>query len=156
MSDLKALSDEMAKLKRQIETVLYISGYQENSDLSGLSDYRQIKSADDWQKVEEYEGILYKLDEMQSRMEYHTKSVKEVSRLHMNASGRYETARGHYYTSGNGIEFLRTEEVYNYDTDKWENAEIWTTSRVESRNGEYYIVGYSDVELSGLKVRVRG
>ena len=48
----------MAKLKRQIETVLYISGYQENGDLSGLSDYRQIKSADDWQKVEEYEGII--------------------------------------------------------------------------------------------------
>lgn len=48
MADLKALSGEMAKLKRQIETVIYISGYQENSDLSGLSDYRQIKSADDW------------------------------------------------------------------------------------------------------------
>ena len=39
MADLKALSCEMAKLKRQIETVLYISGYQENGDLSGLSDY---------------------------------------------------------------------------------------------------------------------
>ncbi|MCI8299628.1 MAG: DUF5348 domain-containing protein [Lachnospiraceae bacterium] len=51
---------------------------------------------------------------------------------------------------------MRTEEVYNYDTDKWENAGIWTTSRVENRNGEYYIVGYSDMELSGLKVRVRG
>ena len=69
--------------------MLYISGYNKNSDLSGLSDYRQIKSADDWQKVEEYEGILYKLDEMQSRMDYHTKPVKEVSRLHMNSQGRY-------------------------------------------------------------------
>lgn len=58
MADLKALSDEMAKLKRQIETVLYISGYNKNSDLSGLSDYRQIKSADDWQKVEEYEVVV--------------------------------------------------------------------------------------------------
>lgn len=27
MADLKALSGEMAKLKRQLETVLYISGY---------------------------------------------------------------------------------------------------------------------------------
>ena len=103
MADLKALSGEMAKLKRQLETVLYISGYRENSDLSGLSDYRQIKSADDWQKVEEYEGILYKLDEMQSRMDYHEKPIKEVSRLHMNASGRYETDGGHYYT-GSSIE----------------------------------------------------
>ena len=58
MADLKALSGEMAKLKRQIETVLYISGYRKNSDLSGLSDYRQIKSVDDLQKMEEYEGII--------------------------------------------------------------------------------------------------
>ena len=42
MADLKALSDEMAKLKRQFETVLYISGYCENSDLSGLSDYTPL------------------------------------------------------------------------------------------------------------------
>ena len=156
MADLKALSGEMAKLKRQLETVLYISGYRDYDDLSGLDGYEQIKTADEWQKLEEYRNILYKLDEVQGILAYYDKPVKEVSRLHMNESGSYETARGHYYTSGNGIEFLRTEEVYNYDTDKWENAEIWTTSRVESRNGEYYIVGYSDVELSGLKVRVRG
>jgi hypothetical protein len=58
MADLKALSGEMAKLKKQIETVLYISGYRKNSDLSELSDYRQIKSVDDLQKMEEYEGII--------------------------------------------------------------------------------------------------
>ena len=156
MSDLKALSDEMAKLKRQIETVLYISGSQENSDLSGLSDYRQIKSADDWQKVEEYEGILYKLDEMQSRMEYHTKSVKEVSRLHMNSQGRYETDGAHYYTSGSSIEFLKVEEIYNSDTGQYEDTPVWTVSRVEHDGTDYYIVTYGNVELSGLKVRVRG
>lgn len=32
--------------------------------------------------------------------------------------------RGHYYTSGSGIEFLRNEEVYDYDIGVWENAEI--------------------------------
>ena len=156
MADLKALSGEMAKLKRQLETVLYISGYRDYDDLSGLDDYKQIKTADERQKLEEYRNILYKLDEVQSNLAYYDKPVKEVSRLHMNASGRYETDKGHYYTSGSGIEFLRNEETYNYDTDKWQNTEIWTTSRVESRNGEYHIVGYPDVELSGLKVRVRG
>ncbi len=156
MADLKALSGEMEKLKRQLETVLYISGYRDYDDLSGLDDYKQIKTADERQKLEEYRNILYKLDEVQGNLAYYDKPVKEVSRLHINASGRYETAKGHYYTSGSGIEFLRTEEVYNYDTDKWENAGIWTCSRVESQNGEYYIVGYSDVKLSGLKVRVRG
>ncbi len=156
MADLKALSDEMAKLKKQLETVLYISGYRDYDDLSGLDDYKKIKTADQRQQLEEYRNILYKLDEVQSDLAYFEKPIREVSRIYTNESGRYETAKGHYYTSGSGIEFLRNEEVYNYDTDKWESAGIWTCSRVESRNGEYYIVGYPDVELSGLKVRVRG
>lgn len=35
MADLRALSGEMAKLKRQLETVLYIVGYPD-VELSGL------------------------------------------------------------------------------------------------------------------------
>ncbi|TGY96876.1 hypothetical protein E5329_07730 [Petralouisia muris] len=156
MADLKALCEEMKKLRKQIDTILYISGYRDYGDLSGLDDYKQIKTAGERQKLEEYRNILYKLDEVQGNLAYYDKPVKEVSTLHMNSDGRYETAKGHYYTSGSGIEFLRTEETYNYDMDKWENARIWTCSQVESRNGEYYIVGYPDVELSSLKVRVRG
>ncbi len=156
MADLKALSEEMRKLQEQIETVLSISGYKNCDDLSALENYSQIKSADERQQLEEYRNVLYKLDEVQSNLSYYDRPVKEVGRLHMNASGRYETDKGHCYTSGSPIEFMRVEEVYNNDADKWEDAYIWTTSRVESQNGEYYIVGYSSVELSGLKVRVRG
>lgn len=156
MADLKALSDEMAKLKRQLETVLYISGYHDYDDLSGLDDYKQIKTADQRQQLEEYRNILCKLDEVQSDLAYFEKPIREVSRIYTNASGRYETDKGHYYTSGSGIEFLRTEEVYNYDTEEWGNAEIWTCSRVENKDGKYYIVGYPDVEMSGLTVRIRG
>lgn len=156
MADLKALSDEMTKLKKQLETVLYISGFRDYDDLSGLDDYKKIKNADERQKLEEYRNILYKLDEVQSDLAYFEKPIREVSRIYTNESGRYETDKGHYYTSGSGIEFLRTEEVYNYDTDEWENAEVWTCSRVESKGGQYYIVGYPDIEMSGLTVRVRG
>lgn len=146
----------MAKLKKQIETVLYISDYRDCDDLSGLDDYKQIKTADQWQQLEEYRGILYKLDEVQSTLAYYERPIREVSRIYRNETGRYEMDRGHYYTSGNSIEFLRVEETYNYDADKWEDTPIWTTSRVEHNGQEYYIVGYSGVELSGLKVRVRG
>ncbi len=156
MADLKTLSDEMAKLKKQIETVLYISDYRNCDDLSGLDDWMQINNADDRQKLEVYRNILYKLEEVQGNLAYYDRPVKEVSRVHLNASGRYETDKGHCYTSGSRIEFLRTEEVYNYDTDAWENAGIWTTSRVEHNGQDYYIVGYRGVGLSGLKVRVRG
>ncbi len=156
MADLKALSDEMAKLKKQIETVLYISDYRDCDDLSGLDDYKQIKTADQRQQLEEYRSILYKLDEVQSTLAYYERPIREVGTLHLNSQGRYETESGYYYTSGSGIEFLRTEEVYNYDTDTWEDAEVWTSSRVESKNGNYYIVGFPNAELSGLTVRVRG
>lgn len=156
MADLKALSDEMVKLKKQIETVFYISSYRDYDDLSGLDDYKQIKTADQWQQLEEYRNILYKLEEVQGILSYYDKSVKEVSRLHMNVGGRYETDKEHYYTSGSSIEFLRVEETYNHDTDKWEDTLIWTTARVEHNGKNYYIVGYLGVELSGLKVRVRG
>lgn len=154
MADLKALSGEMAKLKRQIETVLYISGYRDYDDLSGLDNFSQIKSSDKRQQLEEYRNILYKLDEVQSDLAYFEKPIREVSRIYINKSGRYETDKGHYYTSG--IEFLRVAEFYYYDTDTWENAGIWTCSRVECKDGKYYIVGYPDVEMSGLKVIVRG
>ncbi len=156
MADLKALCEEMKKLRKQIDTILYVSGYRDCDDLSGLDDYKRIKTADQRQQLEECRNILYKLDEVQRSLAYFEEPVRYISKLHMNASGRYETDKGYYYTSGSGIEFLRKEEVYNYDTEKWEEAEIWTCSHVESRDGKYYIVGYPDVELSGLTVRVRG
>nr|WP_296470260.1 DUF5348 domain-containing protein [uncultured Acetatifactor sp.] len=156
MADLRALSGEMVKLQRQIGAALSVSGYCDFDDLSGLDDFKQIRTADQRQQLEEYRNILYKLEEIQRDITYLNSPVREVSKLHMNSQGRYETDKGHYYTSGSGIEFLRREEVYNYDTEKWEEAGIWTTSRVESQDGEYYIVGYPDAELSGLKVRVRG
>lgn len=155
MANLKELSDEMGKLKRQIEMIFIISHYRDCDDLSGLSDYEQITTADQWQQLEEYRNILYKLDDIQGNLKYYDKPVKEVSRIYSNESGRYETDKGYCYTSGSTIEFLRVEETYNYDAEKWEDTPIWTTSRVEHNGADYYIVGYPNVELSGLKVRVR-
>lgn len=155
MGDLKALSEEMTKLQKQIDTLFRISDYLEYDDMSGLSDYRQIQTADQRQQLEEYRNILYRLEDVKRTLDYYGLSVREVGTLHLNSQGRYETESGYYYTSGSGIEFLRTEEIYNPDSDKWEDAGIWTTSRVESKGGKYYIVGYPDVDMTGLKVRVR-
>lgn len=156
MGTFKELQAAMDKLQGQIKTVLRVSDYRNYDDLSGLSDYRSIKTADERQMFEEYRGILQKLDDVAASLEYFQKPIREVSRIYCNESGRYETDRGHYYTSGSSIEFLRQEEVYNYDTDEWETADIWTCSRVEHNQHDYYIVGYPGVELSGLTVRVRG
>lgn len=156
MADLKTLSDEMEKLQRQIKTVLYIAQYPEYDDLSALDDFNQIKTADERQKLEEYRHILSKLEEVQSTLAYYDRPIVEESRIYRNETGRYETDKGHYYTSGSSIEFLRTEQAYNEDTDTWEDVQIWTASRVEHNGQDYYIVGYSDLTLSGLMVRIRG
>ncbi|MDE6994892.1 MAG: DUF5348 domain-containing protein [Lachnospiraceae bacterium] len=155
MGDLKALSEEMAKLQKQINTLFRISDYPDCDDMSGLSDYKQIKTADQRQQLEEYRDILYRLIDIKRILDYYDYPVGRTGTLHLNSQGRYETESGYYYTSGSAIEFLRTEEVWNYDSDKWEDAEIWTTSRVESKNGKYYIVGYPDLDMAGLKVRIR-
>ena len=155
MADLKTLTEEMEKLNQQIKVVLAVSEYRELDDLSGLDGYDKIKSADELQQIEEYRRILQKLDEINSAFEYFERPIIEVSRIYTNELGRYETDGGYCYTSGSSIEFLREDEIYNKDTDKMEQVEVWTTSRVESQNGQYYIVGYSDLEMSGLKVRRR-
>ncbi len=155
MADLKALQDEMENLKKQIETVISVSGFREYEDLSGLDDIKKINTADQRQQIEEYRNILFKLDDVQRSLAYYERPIREVSKLHCNGDGRYETDEGYYYTCGSGIEFLRTEEVYNSDLETWEDAEIWTTSSIEAENGKYYIVGYPKIELSGLTVRIR-
>lgn len=156
MADLKTLTEEMEKLNQQIKVVLSVSEYRELDDLSGLSDFKQLKTADERQTLEEYRRVLDKLNEVQNTLAYYQRTIVEISRIYTNELGRYETDNGYCYTSGSRIEFLREDEVYNEDTDKMEQVEVWTTSRVESQNGKYYIVGYSDLEMSGLKVRRRG
>ena len=155
MADLKTLSGEMAKLKCQIDTIMSITKYQDYDDLSGLEDFHQIKNADDRQQLEEYRKILQRLDEVHSTLAYYEHPVREVSRLRRNEQGRYETERGHYYTSGSGIEFLRVEEIYDSENDRWREEGIWTVSTVEHNGKNYYIVGYPKVVLPGLEVRVR-
>lgn len=155
MGDLKTLSEEMGRLQKQIDALFHISGFPDYDDLSGLSDYKQIKTADQRQQLEEYRSILFRLEEIKRTLDYYDYSIRETGTLHLNSQGRYETESGYYYTCGSSIEFMRTEEVYNYDSDTYENTEIWTTSSVESKDGEYYIVGYPNLDMNGLKVRIR-
>ena len=52
-----------------------------------------------------------------------TRRIKEVSKLHKNSEGRYETAHGHYYTSGCWIEALVSDDYHE--------VPYWTRTRVE-------------------------
>lgn len=155
MGDFRQLSEEVQNLKKQLDTLFRISGFQNTGDLSGLSDFEQMKTADQLQLLEEYQWMFNQLESVKSNLDYYARPVREVGTLHMNSQGRFETESGHYYTCGSVIEFLRKDEKYNIDTEEFEDVEIWTTSRVEADHGEYYIVDYPTFALDGLRVRVR-
>ena len=151
---LDELTKEMEQLHRHVKRIVDMSEYREYDDLSGIEYDRQ--SAEDLLLVDEYKGILQKLDDVEYTLAYLKKPVAFEDTLTVNESGRYTTTNGRVtYTSGSGIEFLYQEEIYNSKKEEFEFVPCWRTSRIE-HNGEcYYIVGYSSVELDGLNVRVR-
>ena len=98
--------------------------------------------------LEELQAIMRNLDEVRGRLIYLSLPVREVSRLHKNESGRYETDGGHYYTCGSPIEAL-VEDGYR-------EVPYWVWTRLEHNEKDYYLVGYGNVDMGGLTVRVRG
>lgn len=147
MADFKMLSAEMSKLKKQAETLINLSGYRECRELTEADGFSSIKDADERQQLEEYEDILCKLDEILDTFEYYEHAVTEEGFLHRNHNGKYETDSGYRYISGSSIEFLRTDPETGMET--------WTNSWIKRNGKDYYIVGYREVELKGLKVRIR-
>ena len=58
----------------------------------------------------EMQTIMDRLADAQERILYLASPVQEISRLHKNASGRYETEQGNYFCSGSqpagSVQFL--------------------------------------------------
>lgn len=158
MVNLEALSAEMLNLNNMIKKIMDDSGYNEDDDLAAIDGYYELRSPDDLQKLEEYRSILSKLHEIQWTLDYMRRPIREVSRIHKNKEERYETESGVCFTSGCCIEFLRMSDIYNYQTNQFEEMGIWTISSIEYNfeYGDYFIVGFPDTNMSGLKVRIRG
>ena len=145
MADINKVFEEAQKLKWNIGSLLKLSGYERNGDLSGLNiDY---ENGEQLFLTEELRGIMEKLDDVNWRLKYLSRPVKEVSCLHKNRSGRYETSGGHSYTSGHSIEALVP--------DDYSNVNCWVRTRVEHDGKDYYLVGHHDVSMEGLTVRIR-
>ncbi len=145
MEDLKKVLAEADSLRSKIDSILRISTYNKYDDLSALDiNYRD---GEQLFLLEELQAVMKSLDEAGGRLRYLALPVREVSRLHRNESGRFETDGGHYYTCGSPIEALVQ--------DGYHEVPYWVRSRLEHDGSEYYLVGHSDVDLDGLTVRVR-
>lgn len=145
MADINKVFEEAQKLKWGIESLLKLSTFERNGDLSGL--HIDYEDGEQLFLTEELREIMEKLSEVDWRLKYLSRPVREVSRLHKNRSGRYETSNGHYYTSGQGIEALVPEG--------YPEVKCWVWTRVEHNGKDYYLVGHNDVCMDGLTVRVR-
>lgn len=154
MAEIKCLTEELEKLRKQIKRVMDVSHYREYDDLSGVT--YDKRNAEEMFLINEYRGILQKLDSVEYILEYLGLPVNFEDTLVKSESGRYETRNGRFtYTCGSGIEFLDTEEQYDVDEDEVKDVPCWRASSVEHNGKDYYIVGFPSVVLDGLKVRVR-
>lgn len=145
MADLKMVQEETEKLNQSIRRLLKLSTYDKYDDLSGLdmdlTDPEQILIWD------ELRWLMEKLAEVEERISYLNSPILEISKLHRNGIGKYETDSGHFYCCGSCIEALITDEYHD--------GPYWTRTCVEHDGTDYYLIGNKKVSMNGLTVRVR-
>lgn len=68
------------------------------------------------------------------------KEIKNTGNLYKNQRGRYEL---------NGTELTCGDRIELYVVGKW------VKTRIEHDNNDYYAVGHRDVNLNGIRARIR-
>lgn len=144
MADLQKVLEESSKLNQSIRRLLRLSTYNKYDDLSGLemdlTDPEQIFLWTELWRV--MESLAY----VDNLISYLNCPIQEVSRLHRNGQGNYETASGYCCCCGSFIEALVTDENHC--------GPYWTRAFVGHDGTAYYQLGKS-VSMNGLTVRVR-
>ena len=104
-------------------------------------------SAEELFLLDELKGVMRAFQDVQDKLSYLSRPIKETSRLSRNRSDRYETYHGHCYTCGSRIEALVSDNRHD--------SPYWTRTSVEHDGSDYYLVGHKEVDMDGLTVRVR-
>lgn len=136
---------QMKGLKCRIEDILNVTTYDEHADLRGL--HVDHEDSDQLFQLKELQAIMRKLADIGGSIEYLFRPVQENSTLHRDENGEYRTEKGFRYRSGILIEVLLPEA-------DGENP-CWVQTKVEHDGEDYYLIGYDDIPMEGLHVRVR-
>lgn len=145
MTGLNIALAQMEGLKSRIDDILSVTTYDEHADLRGL--HVDHKDSGQLFLLRELQAIMRKLADIGGSIEYLFRPVQEVSTLCSDESGEYRTEGGYRYRSGSLIEVLIpgvTNEV-----------PCWVQTKVEHDGEDYYLAGYEDIPMEGLRVRVR-
>lgn len=136
---------QMKGLKYRIDDILKVTTYDEHADLRGL--HVDHKDSDQLFQLKQMQVIMRKLADIGGSIEYLFRPVQETGTLQKDESGGYRTEQGYCYRSGSLIEVLLPED----------DGEIpcWVQTKVEYDGEDYYLIGYDDISMEGLRVRVR-
>ena len=143
--DINTVLEQLAELKIKMDDILKASTYDEHADLRGL--HADRKDSDQLFLLNELRSIMRKLAVTGSSIEYLFRPVRENGFLHRDESGEYVTGQGYSYRIGSLIEVLLR--------DDYDGVPYWVLTKVEHDGEDYYLVGYEDIPLEGLRVRVR-
>ena len=155
------IMEEAKKLNISIKKLLDDAKYKYTNDLSSvIFDY---KDAEQLFLVDEMCSILEKLNNVSYTINYLNRNIKAEGILRKNDRERYEIELPEFpyiyeFKSGTNIEYLATDDLHcRYDSETKEdiNVPYWCASRIEHNETGYYIVGANDLQLEGLKVRIR-
>ncbi|RAU92491.1 DUF5348 domain-containing protein [Paenibacillus sp. YN15] len=136
------IKSELEKLLPQMKRVVNLI---EDTEDNWLDHYERLDPDDQFQRYMFY-FIAESMQKAQRTIEIMKAPVVASGKLYKNSAGRYEYERGSYFTSGCPIEFLHEEEGRDPS---------WIHSRVEHNGSDYYIVGYPNLSMNGLFVRMR-
>lgn len=145
MAELDMVLAQAAGLKTQIDEFLKSSTYDKYVDLRELH-----VDAGDSERLSlrlELRWIMGKLADAADSIDYLSRPVKETGTLHRDGNGAYVTGQGYQYRSGSLIEALILKDA--------REAPRWVQTKVEYDGDDYYLLGYDDIPMEGLCVRVR-
>ncbi len=145
MTDINTIYAKTVAMSRDIKRLVRFSGYSESDGLNSVEADRN----DPEQKflLDEMWRVMKNLTDVLYTIEYLSKPFEEVSTLHMNSRGRYETEDETELTCGCSLEAL----IY----DDFDDSRYWARTRIEHDGKRYYLYGYKKTSLDGLKVRFR-
>jgi len=145
MTDINTIHAKVAALGRDIESLVQLSQYREYDDLGGV----KIDRDDPEQRFlrDEMQSIIEALSDVQYNIGYLSRPIEEVSVIHGNYFGRYETENG--TVLGNNTEL----EALIYDNDL--QCYCWKKTRFVKIGDRYCLYNYAMTPLDGLTVRIR-
>ena len=151
MKNLSDLFCELKILSGEIESIIKRSGADYCDDLSELE--INMEDPEDLFFWDELRAIVEKLSNVSNDIDYLRKPIIIEGHLYKNSDGRYMVKDSDYYreyTCGTVIEFYVEDEE-----DVYHENPYWCASIVDHDGDDYYIVGHRNIEMNGLKVRVR-